>query len=378
MKRYYLLAAVVLSLALLVTGCAQKENKQAAKGKIGLVFDLAGRGDNSFNDSAYNGLVKLAKNYKGWIEGDPSKVNFGTDLQLKYAEPKGGGQDRETLMRALAEAGYNPIFGIGFAFGDAIAKVAKDFPKTHFIGIDVFLPDLKADGNITCAGFTENEGSFLVGALAAYKADGKKIGFMGGVDIGLIHRFENGFRAGAMYVNPAYRKNGAILVQYISKEFSGFNDPAGGYNVAMNLYKQGAVIVYHAAGGSGDGLFKASMETGNLGIGVDSDQALVYAASKDSAVQGRAKFVMTSMLKRVDNAVFSLGKEFIEKGAMPGGYRTFNLASDGVGYAVNDLNKADMNSYSVKIQDLRTKIIDGTIKVPDENTDVAAWAKMLK
>ncbi len=377
MKRFYLLVAVALSIALLVTGCAQKA-KTAAKGKIGLVFDLAGRGDNSFNDSAYRGLVSLATEYKGWIEGDPSKVNFGNQLQLKYAEPKGGGQDRETLMRALAEEGYNPIFGIGFAFGDSIAKVAKDFPKIHFVGIDVFLPDLKTDGNILCAGFTENEGSFLVGALAALKADGKKIGFMGGVDIGLIHRFENGFRAGAMYVNPAYRKPGAILVQYISKEFSGFNDPKGGYDVSMNLYKQGAVIVYHAAGGSGDGLFKAAMETGKLGIGVDSDQALVYAAATDTAVQGRAKFVMTSMLKRVDNAVFAIGKESIEKGTLPGGYRTFNLASDGVGYAQNDLNKADLAQYDSKIQDLKAKIIDGTIKVPDENVDVAAWAKTLK
>jgi basic membrane protein A len=377
MKRFYLLAAVALSVVLLVTGCAQKA-KTAAKGKIGLVFDLAGRGDNSFNDSAYNGFVNLAKEYKGWIDGDPSKVNFGNQLQLKYAEPKGGGQDRETLMRALAEEGYNPIFGIGFAFGDSIAKVAKDFPKIHFVGIDVFLPDLKADGNILCAGFTENEGSFLVGALAALKADGKKIGFMGGVDIGLIHRFENGFRAGAMYINPAYRKPGAILVQYISKEFSGFNDPKGGYDVSMNLYKQGADIIYHAAGGSGDGLFKAAMETQKLGIGVDSDQALVYAKATDTAVQGRAKFVMTSMLKRVDNAVFAIGKESIEKGTLPGGYRTFNLASDGVGYALNDLNKADLAQYDAKIQDLKAKIIDGTIKVPDENVDVAAWAKTLK
>ena len=377
MKRFYLLAAVALSFALLLTGCAQKA-KTAAKGKIGLVFDLAGRGDNSFNDSAYRGLVNLATEYKGWIEGDPSKVNFGNQLQLKYAEPKGGGQDRETLMRALAEEGYNPIFGIGFAFGDSIAKVAKDFPKIHFVGIDVFLPDLKTDGNILCAGFTENEGSFLVGALAALKANGKKIGFMGGVDIGLIHRFENGFRAGAMYVNPVYRKPGSILVQYISKEFSGFNDPKGGYDVSMNLYKQGAEIVYHAAGGSGDGLFKAAMETKKLGIGVDSDQALVYAAATDPAVQGRAKFVMTSMLKRVDNAVFAIGKEAIEKGTLPGGYRTFNLASDGVGYAQNDLNKADLAQYDAKIQDLKANIIDGTIKVPDENVDVAAWAKTLK
>jgi basic membrane protein A len=120
------------------------------------------------------------------------------------------------------------------------------------------------------------------------------------------------------------------------------------------------------------------METGKLGIGVDSDQALVYAAATDTAVQGRAKFVMTSMLKRVDNAVYAIGKEFIEKGTIAGGYRTFNLASDGVGYALNDLNKAELAQYGDKIQDLRAKIIDGTIKVPDENVDVAAWAKTLK
>ena len=369
MKRFTVLVVLLLVGVLAVSA--------APKAKIGLVFDLAGRGDNSFNDSAYNGLVNLAKAYKGWIDGDPSKVNFGSDVQIKYAEPKGGGQDRETLMRALAEDGYNPIFGIGFAFGDSIAKVAKDFPETHFVGIDVYLPDLAADGNILCAGFTENEGSFLVGALAAYKANGKKIGFMGGVDIGLIHRFENGFRAGAMYVNPAYRKDGSILVQYISKEFSGFNDPKGGYDVAMNLYKQGAVIVYHAAGGSGDGLFKAAMETKNIGIGVDSDQALVYAGATDTAVQGRAKFVLTSMLKRVDNAVFAIGKEFMEKGTIEGGYRTFNLATDGVGYAVNKLNKANLDPYAARMQALRTKIISGAIKVPDENVDVAEWAKSL-
>ncbi len=369
MKRFAVLMCVLLIGVLAVSA--------APKVRIGLVFDLAGRGDNSFNDSAYNGLVMLAKAYKGWIEGDPSKVSFGTEIQLKYAEPKGGGQDRETLMRALAEDGYNPIYGIGFAFGDALSKVAKDFPQTHFVGIDVFLPDLTADSNILCAGFTENEGSFLVGALAAYKANGQKIGFMGGVDIGLIHRFENGFRAGAMYVNPAYRKDGMILVQYISKEFSGFNDPKGGYDVATNLFKQGAAIVYHAAGGSGDGLFKAAMEMGKIGIGVDSDQALVYVSQKDPAVQGRAKFVMTSMLKRVDNAVFAIGKEFIDKGTIPGGYRTFNLSSDGVGYAINRLNKAQLDPYAARIKVLRDKIVSGALKVPDENTDMADWAKSL-
>lgn len=377
MKRLYLAVAVLAVLALLFTGCAGDRTK-TAKTKIGLVFDLAGRGDNSFNDSAYNGLVRIAKEYKGWIEGDPSKVDFGNKVMLKYAEPKGGGQDRETLMRALAEEGFNPIYGIGFAFSDSIGKVAKDFPKTQFVGIDVFLPDLTAASNITCVGYKEHEGSFLVGAIAALKSGGKKVGFLGGVDIGLIHRFDNGFQAGAMYASPAHRAPGMVLSQYISKEFSGFNDPAGGYNVAMNLYKQGCSIVYHAAGGSGDGLFKAAMEAGKLGIGVDADQALVYNSSSDAKVKEWAKVVLTSMFKRVDTGVFSTSKTFIDTKKLPGGYITLGLAEEGVGYAVNDLNKANLADVTAKLDELKAKIISGEIKVPDENVNMKEWAAALK
>jgi len=378
MKKLFVLPlAFTLLASMAFAGGSTEAPKTAVKAKIGLVFDLAGRGDNSFNDSAYNGFVMLAKEYKGWIEG-ANNPNFGKSVQLKYAEPKAGGQDRETLMRALAEEGYNPIYGIGFAFADSIAKVAKDFPKTQFVGIDVFVDGLKDTSNITCVAFKENEGSFLVGAIAALKSGGKKVGFLGGVDIGLIHRFDNGFQAGVMYVSPAHRAPGMILSQYISKEFTGFNDPKGGYDISMNLYKQGCSIIYHAAGGSGDGLFKAAMETGNLGIGVDSDQGLVYAASSDAAVKDRAKFVMTSMMKRVDMGVFSTAKEFIDKGKLAGGYRTLSLADDGVGYTVNDLNKAQLADIQPKIEELKKKIISGEIKVPDESSDMAAWAKTLK
>lgn len=377
MKRLIALSTAVLCIAVLFTGCKKKEEKVTVKAKIGLVFDLAGRGDNSFNDSAYNGLVKVATDYKGWIEG-ANNPNFGKEVQIKYAEPKAGGQDRETLMRALAEEGYNPIYGIGFAFADSIAKVAKDFPKIQFVGIDVFVDGLTATSNITCVAFKENEGSFLVGAIAALKAGGKKIGFLGGVDIGLIHRFDNGFQAGAMYVNPKYREKGMILSQYISKEFTGFNDPKGGYDISMNLYKQGCAIIYAAAGGSGDGMFKAAMETKNLGIGVDSDQGMVYNASTDAAVKDRAKVVLTSMLKRVDSAVASTAKEFIDKGKLAGGYLNLTLADDGVGYAENDLNKAQLADVKVQIEDLKKKIVSGEIKVPDESSDMAAWAKTLK
>jgi len=350
----------------------------APKFKIGLVFDLAGRGDNSFNDSAYRGLVSLAKAYKGYIEGDPDKVNFGNEVQLKYMEPKAGGQDREILMRALAEDGYNLIFGIGFMFTDAVVKVAADFPDVHFGLIDGFVPDLTADSNITCLGFKENEGSFLVGAIAALKANGKKIGFVGGMDIPLIHRFDNGFQAGAMYVSKAYRKPGMILSQYIGKDPGAFNDPTGGYNIASSFYKQGAEVVYHAAGGSGDGLFKAAQEAKKLAIGVDSDQGLIYSTAKEAATKARGKFILTSMLKRVDNAVFLSAKDFIDNdGKLDGGYRAFDLKIDGVGYAVNDFNKPQLASVMAKVKELKDGIAAGKITVPDENTDLGAWVKTL-
>lgn len=370
MKRLVILVAVLL-VGIMALGAAPKY-------KIGLVFDLAGRGDNSFNDSAYQGLVQIAKAYKGYIEGDPDNVNFGSEIQIKYMEPKGGGQDREILMRALAEDGYNLIFGVGFMFTDSLAKVAKEFPDVQFGLIDGWLPDLNESSNITCLGFKENEGSFLVGAVAGLLSKGKKVGFLGGMDIPLIHRFDNGFQAGAMYVNRGLRAKGRILSQYIGKDPGAFNDPTGGYNIASSFYKQGAGIVFHAAGGSGDGLFKAAEEAKALSIGVDSDQGLIYASAAEAATKARAKFILTSMLKRVDNSVFLSAKDLIEGGRLAGGYRTFGLKEDGVGVAENQFNKALLAPVKAQIANLRKQIVDGKIVVPDENTDMAAWVKALK
>jgi len=373
MKRLILLAAIVASLALVITGCAPKQ--PTAKTKIGLVFDLAGRGDNSFNDSAYRGLVQIAKTYKGWIDGDPDKVNYGTDVQIKYLTPKSGGQDREQLMRGLAQDGYNLVYGVGFAFADSLGKVAKDFPKISFAIIDSYV-DLP---NVTGLEFKENEGSFLVGAVAGLMAKkGEKVGFLGGVDIPLIHRFDNGFVAGAQYVNKSLRAKGMALSQYISKDFSGFSDPTGGYNVGTNLYKQGAAIVFAAAGSSGDGLFKAAEETKKYAIGVDSDQGLILASSTDAATQARAKSIVTSMMKRVDNAVFAAAKEFIDTGKLAGGEHRFGLKEDGVGYASNDFNKDVLAPYADQLSKLSADIISGAIVVPDETSDMAAWVKTLK
>jgi basic membrane protein A len=370
MKRIIILAAVLL-IGVLALGAAPQY-------KIGLVFDLAGRGDNSFNDSAYAGLVAIAKAYKGFIEGDPDKVNFGSEVQLKYMEPKAGGQDREILMRALAEDGYNLIYGVGFMFTDSLVKVAAEFPDVHFGLIDGFVPDLTESSNITCLSFKENEGSFLVGAIAALKAKGAKIGFLGGMDIPLIHRFDNGFQAGAMYVNKAYRKPGMIMSQYIGKDPTAFNDPTGGYNIASSFYKQGAAVVYHAAGGSGDGLFKAAQEVKKWAIGVDSDQGLIYSSAKQAATKARGAFILTSMIKRVDNSVFLTAKDFIDgSGSVAGGYRGFDLKIYGVGYAQNAYNKAALADVQARIEGLKEAIATGQIAVPDENTDMAAWVVTL-
>jgi basic membrane protein A len=364
MKRFAVLLVLLLIGVLAVSA--------APKFKIGLVFDVGGRGDNSFNDSAYNGLVALAKAYKGWIQDDPDRVNFGSEVQIKYLEPKAGGQDREILMRALAEDGYQLIYGIGFLFSDALAKVAKDFPDIHFGLIDGYIPDLTESSNITCLSFKENEGSFLVGAIAALKARGKPIGFLGGMDIPLIHRFENGFEAGAMYVNKAYRAPNAIMAQYAGKDPTAFNDPTTGYNISANFYKQGAEIVFHASGGTGVGLFKAAQEARKMAIGVDSDQGLIWASSKDPAMKAQARY------KRVDNAVFLSAKDFISNmGQLAGGYRSFGLKEDGVGFAENQFNRANLADVRAKILQLRADIISGKITVPDENTDMAAYAKGL-
>jgi len=370
MKRFIVLVALLLIAVMAVSA--------QPKFKIGLVFDLAGRGDNSFNDSAYRGLVALAKAEHGYIDGDPANVNYGDQIQIKYIEPKAGGQDREILMRALAQDGYQYIIGVGFLFTDAITKVAADFPDLHFGLIDGYVPDLTESSNITCLGFKEQEGSFLVGAIAGMLNKGAPVGFIGGMDIPLIHKFEAGFKAGAMYANPKLRADGMILSQYIGKDPTAFNDPTGGRNIAESFYKQGASVIYHAAGGSGDGLFSAAAEAKKWAIGVDSDQGLIYASAKEAATKARGKWILTSMIKRVDNAVLQSAQDFIHNdGKLDGGYRSFGLKENGVGYAVNNFNKGLLAPVQKKIEQLKQDIIDGKIQVPDSDDAFNTWKSSL-
>ncbi len=381
MKKLSVVCVVLLFAAAvpLMGGCAKKERAAekpvGPEYKIGIVFDVGGRGDKSFNDSAYRGLVMLAEEYDGFIKDDPSKVDHGNRVQLKYLEPKPGGQDREILLRVLAEDGYDLVIGVGFMFTDSITKVAADFPNVHFGIIDGFIPDLTESSNITCLLFEEHQGSFLVGAIAGYKNRGGKIGFIGGMDMPLIHKFHGGYLAGVMYVNPELRSRDMLLAQYIGKSGQAFNDPKTAENIALNMYSRGATIIYHAAGASGTGLFQAAKETGNTAIGVDSDQGLQYATSDNTEEREIAEHILTSMLKRVDRSVFLTGRQMIDTGSVTGGYRSFGLEDRGVGYAVNEHNRDRLADIQDELEKLRQMIIDGELTVPDHDDQLEEWAR---
>lgn len=384
--RALLAAAALAAAGLLSLSCSKPGPEAGQKGeeplRIAIAFDVGGRGDGAFNDSAYAGLVQVAKAYGGRIVGDPDRVDHGGKVELRYLESKLGGQDREQLLRVLSEEGNRLVFGVGFMFAESIARVAKDFPNVHYALIDGVVPDLTEGSNVTCLGFAEEEGSFLVGALsglAVADKPGAKVGFIGGMDTPLIHRFQAGFAAGAAYANPRLRKPGMVLGQYIGRDGSAFNDPKTAAAIASTMYKGGAEIVYHAAGGSGAGLFEAAAAAGKLAVGVDSDQGYsLMTDAKNPAARELGGRVLTSMLKRVDQAVFLTAKELVESGKVRGGYRTFSLADDGVGVATNEFNSGKLAPYAAELDALKARIVAGGIKVPADAEAAAAFVKGLK
>lgn len=303
--------------------------------RIGLVYDIGGRGDQSFNDAAFAGL---------------SQAESELGVEIQDLSPSGSGEDREELLRTLADDGYDMVIGVGFAFAEAMGSVAEDFPDTAFAIVDDASLDLP---NVTSLVFAEEQGSFLVGAAAALTSESGQLGFIGGVEIDLIKKFEAGFIAGAAEANP----DASVDVKYISQppDFAGFNDPGTGKEIALGQYGAGADVIYHAAGGSGGGLFEAALETGDVwAIGVDSDQYL----TAEEAVQGT---ILTSMLKRVDVAVFEAIKAFTE-GSLEAGVQEFDLSNDGVGYSTS----GDYLSQEIidQLEELKQRIVDGDIEVP--------------
>ena len=303
--------------------------------KVGMAYDVGGRGDQSFNDSAAAGL-------------DQAVAEFGVTSQESEAEDGEAENAREERLRTFADAGFDPIIAVGFAYGPSIGVVSAEYPDVHFAIIDD--SSVEAD-NVASLVFAEEQGSFLVGAAAALKTSTNQVGFIGGVETPLIQKFQAGYEAGVAAVNPDIKVDVTYLTQV--PDFSGFGDPAKGKTAAQGMYDNGADIVYHAAGGSGGGVFEAAADSGNLAIGVDSDQ---YNTA-DPSVQD---VILTSMLKNVNVAVFEYLTE-VNDGTFPSGVTIYDLAVDGVGYstsggAVDDIT-GDLDGY-------KQQIIDGDIEVP--------------
>ena len=300
-----------------------------------MAYDIGGRGDQSFNDSAARGL-------------DKAKSDLG--VQVKELEASNGeaGSAKEERLRLLAQAGYNPVFAIGFVYAEALGKVAKEFPKTQFAIVDD--SSLK-DSNVTSLVFAENESSFLVGTIAAQATKKKNVGFIGGVDTPLLNKFEAGYTAGVHAVDKSIK----VQVKYLTQppDFSGFSSPDKGKTAAQGMLDGGADVVYAAAGGSGSGAFEAVAAKKAWAIGVDSDQY-------QTAAPAVKKYVLTSALKDVDVAVYKMIDSAV-KGSPLTGINTFDLKVDGVGYAASNPAVKD---FQAKADDYKKQIVDGKVSVP--------------
>jgi basic membrane protein A len=310
--------------------------------KVGLAFDIGGRGDASFNDSAAAGLDEAVSEIG--VKKENTKELTATDQESE--------DSKLTRLRQLAQEGHNPVISVGFAYTGATVKIAKEFPNTKFAVVDGFEPN--APANITWLGFAEHEGSFLVGVIAALKSKSCTIGFVGGVNVPLIQKFEAGFKQGVETVAP----DAKIVSKYITEagDLTGFADPAKGEVAAKGLIDQGADVVYHAAGASGKGVFAAAKEANVQAIGVDSDQY------NQKTVAEYKDIIITSMLKRVDVAVFDYISA-VAKNDIANLPQVFDLKVDGVGYstsggAIDDETKSWVEAY-------KQQIIEGKITVKD-------------
>ncbi|MBK6888101.1 MAG: BMP family ABC transporter substrate-binding protein [Tetrasphaera sp.] len=319
------------------SGSATSSSAAASDVKVGMAYDVGGRGDQSFNDAAAAGL-------------DKAKADFGIDIKEATAVNGENEAAREERLNQLVDAGYTNIVAVGFAYAASVGKVAKENPDVHFAIIDDASDASKA-ANVAQLTFAENEGSFLVGAAAALKSKAGHIGFVGGVNVPLIVKFQAGFEAGAKAVNPKIKIDSTYLTQ--PPDFSGFGDPAKGKTAAEGMFQGGADVVYHAAGGSGAGVFTAAKAAKAWAIGVDSDQA-------KTAEAGVRDVILTSMLKKVDVAVYDYLSKAV-KGEAAAGNIVYDLKADGVGYSTTG---GHIDDIVAKLDEYKAKIISGEIKVP--------------
>jgi basic membrane protein A and related proteins len=303
--------------------------------RVALAYDLGGRGDRSFNDSAAQGL-------------DEAKRDLGISQTFEAeADRDEVAAQKESRLRFLASNGYSPIIAVGFSYAEPLGKVAPQYPGTMFAIVD----DATVTGpNIYNLLFAEEQGSFLVGAAGALKSRTKRVGFIGGVRAPVLRKFEAGYAQGVKHV----RAGTQVQVQYLTKppDYRGFDDPAKGKAVAAGMYSAGNDVVYQAAGGSGVGVFEAAKAANEWAIGVDSDQA----ATADAAVRGH---ILTSMVKKVNVAVYDFIASVVD-GTAKSGPVTYDLKAGGVDYSTTGGHIEDIQP---QLETLKQKIINGEIKV---------------
>lgn len=305
----------------------------AALAEPGLIIDLGGKFDKSFNESAYNGA-------QAWVEatgGEYMETELASEAQ------------REQTMRRMAERGANPVVVLGFANASTLEKVAPDYPDTKFAIIDMVVDQ----PNVQSIVFTEHEGSFLVGVMAALASESGTVSFVGGMDVPLIRKFACGYAQGAKSVNPDI----TVIQNMTGTTPAAWNNPKDAGELTKAQISQGSDVVFAAAGGSGVGVLQAAQDEGILSIGVDSNQNYMHPGS-----------VLTSMLKRVDNAVYTVFEQGID-GFTPG-INALGLENDGVGYAMDEYN-ADLVTEEMiaAVEDAKAKILSGEITVHDYTSD---------
>ena len=324
--------ALVLALGLAAAGCRDLSYAAGDPKKIhvGIVFDSGGKDDRSFNAAAYRGVTRAAKDFP---------------IVLRDAEP-GDPASLEPAMRAFAEVGYYLVSGIGFAQTPIVEAVAKDYPQVNFAIVDGVsnLP------NVASLIFEEHEGSYLVGMIAARTTKMGMIGFVGGMDVPLIHKFAVGYEEGARAVNPEIR----VIQNYVGVTEAAWNNPGKGKELAVAQIGKGADVIFAAAGNSGLGVFDAAEQYDKFVIGVDSNQNWV-----------KPGHVLTSMVKRVDNAVYRIIGDLVSR-RFKGGIHVYGLEDGGIGYAMDQYNAKLISPEVIReVETAKARIIRGEIKVTD-------------
>ena len=328
MMRLLLVLGTLLTMNLSCTRSEQVAQKSQGL-VVGLVLDKGGKDDKSFNSAAFRGAEKAV-------------ADLG--IQLKTIESPDNNAF-EPSMTTLAERGVPLVIAIGFSQKDAVAKVAPKFPKTHFALVDAEVPL----PNVKSLMFSEHEGSYLVGYAAGLKTKSGTLGFVGGMDIALIKRFQMGYEAGV----KAAKKDGKVLVNYVGVTAEAWANPNRGKEIALDQIRKGADVIFTASGATNLGVFDAVEEKNVLAIGVDSNQNYIKPGK-----------ILTSMLKQVDVAVYDAIASEV-KGNFEPGRRDFNLRDKGVDYSVDQFNREQIEPLKEKLEIQRAKILSGEVKVPD-------------